>query len=261
MPEGKIDVEKNTPFGDDAENYDRMRPRYCPELFSAVWDFSGMTAGVRVLEIGPGPGQATVCFWHKGCLVSAVAMDVRLANYCREKFSEFPGFRVVNLPFESYEAEEAGFSLVYSATAFHWVPEETGYPKVHSLLKEGGTLALFWNSPFPAREDDPLHSEIQRAYRKYRPSEPPRKPKTDRYCSLALLERYGFSDGLSQCFFQTRRFDAENYIALLNTYSDHCAMPVEARIRLEEEIRTAIEETGSMLTVCDMMELYLAKKR
>lgn len=39
-------------------------------------------------------------------------------------------------------------NIRYSATAFHWIPEEIGYPKVIQMLKPHGTLALFWNKPF-----------------------------------------------------------------------------------------------------------------
>jgi hypothetical protein len=42
-----------TTFGEDAERYDRIRPNYPPALFT------DLAPGPRVLEIGPGTGQAT----------------------------------------------------------------------------------------------------------------------------------------------------------------------------------------------------------
>ena len=35
------------------------------------------------------------------------------------------------------------YDIIYSATAFNWIPEKIGYSKTYDLLKEDGTLALF----------------------------------------------------------------------------------------------------------------------
>ena len=43
--------------------------------------------------------------------------------------------------------------LVYSASAFHWIPEEIGYSKVYEMLKPGGAFARF--------------AEIDRLYARY----------------------------------------------------------------------------------------------
>ena len=41
------------------EQFDRYRPRYCPALFEYLIHDAGIGPGKRVLEIGPGTGQAT----------------------------------------------------------------------------------------------------------------------------------------------------------------------------------------------------------
>lgn len=55
-------------------------------------------------------------------------------------------------------------NLVYSASAFHWVPENIGYPKVFSMLKSGGVFARFANHPYRAKDNLPLSEEIDRIY-------------------------------------------------------------------------------------------------
>lgn len=52
--------------------------------------------------------------------------------------------------------------LVYSATAFHWIPEEIGYSKVFSILKSGGVFARFANHPFKDKENPELSHEIDK---------------------------------------------------------------------------------------------------
>ena len=46
-------------FDQAAELYDRARPRYPPALFDDLAGLAGIGAGVRVLEVSPGTGQAT----------------------------------------------------------------------------------------------------------------------------------------------------------------------------------------------------------
>src|SRR4029078_2613590 len=47
-------------FDEDPERYDRARPGYPPELFDDLEALAGLAPGARVLEIGPGTGQATL---------------------------------------------------------------------------------------------------------------------------------------------------------------------------------------------------------
>ena len=53
-------------FDQDAERYDRARPGYPAELFDDLAALTGLRAGDRVLEIGPGTGQATVPLAQRG---------------------------------------------------------------------------------------------------------------------------------------------------------------------------------------------------
>lgn len=35
------------------------------------------------------------------------------------------------------------YDLIYSASAFHWIPEEIGYTKVYKALKPGGVIRIY----------------------------------------------------------------------------------------------------------------------
>ena len=56
------------------------------------------------------------------------------------------------------------YDLVYSASAFHWVPENVGYTKVFSMLKRGGAFAQFANHPYRTKDNLPLSEEIDRIF-------------------------------------------------------------------------------------------------
>ncbi len=161
-------------FDEDAANYDRFRPRYCPQLFADIIAFCGLNESKRALEIGIGASQATQPFLETGALITAVELGENLAAYSRQKFLDYPNIKIVNGCFEDYEDGQR-YDLIYSATAFHWIDPEIGYPKARRLLRKGGSLALFWNRPFAAMEDNPMHVEMQNVYSKYRPGSA--KPK------------------------------------------------------------------------------------
>ncbi|MFD1175881.1 class I SAM-dependent methyltransferase [Paenibacillus puldeungensis] len=249
-------------FNEDPQNYDQLRPSYVTELFDDIIHYSELTNSKSALEIGIGTGKATLPFLKTGCKVTAVELGKDLAEYVKQKFSEFRNFEVINLDFEQYTAEGNQYDLIYSATAFHWIPQELGLTKAYSLLTPGGTIALFWNHPFVGRGDDALHQEIRKAYAKYRPpektltefDESSLKPYTD------ALSTYGFKDVRAKIYRQTRQLNAQEYISLLNTYSDHRALEEKVKAGLEYEIAQSIDKFGGLITIYDTIDLYLAKK-
>lgn len=62
---------------------------------------------------------------------------------------------------------DGSYDLVYSASAFHWVPEEVGYPKVFDMLKPGGVFARFANHPYRDKGNAALSNAIDELYAKY----------------------------------------------------------------------------------------------
>ncbi len=249
-------------FNEDEVNYDKWRPSYVPELFKEIIQYSNINETKHALEIGIGTGQASLSFLQTNCKLTAVELGEKLAEYSRSKFASFSNFEVVNTDFESFSAENNTFDLIYSATAFHWIPEEIGYTKVFELLKSGGVLALFWNHPYVCRTDELLHMEIQKVYKKFRASD--KKPiefgKSDCTKIVEIINHYGFKNCYSKLFHRTRTFTAAGYIALLNTYSDHRTLPIDVKTGLENGIAAAINSFGGILHVYDTMDLYLAQK-
>lgn len=102
-----------------------------------------------LLEVGCGTGQATEPFLKTKCKVTAVELGENLASYTREKFKIYKNFNVIRSAFEDYDCDDNQFDMLYSATAFHWIPDEIGYKKAYRIIRSGGTLALFWNRPSP----------------------------------------------------------------------------------------------------------------
>jgi SAM-dependent methyltransferase len=254
-------MERRMTFDLDPARYDRYRPGYAAELYREIFRYFGLRRGMKALEVGIGTGLATPPILETGCEVVAVEAGPNLAAYVLEKFSWAANFRVVCSDFERYEPGER-FDLIYSATAFHWIEEEVGYLKVLRLLKPGGAVALFWNRPFANHPGDPLHVDIRKIYRKYRPDQAEPEPFSERNCQKVLdaLGRYGFIDAECRLFYRTRTLSAADYAGLLRTYSDHQAAGEDERRGLIPEIEAAIAAHGGEITLHDTMDLYLARR-
>jgi len=144
-------------------------------------------------------------------------------------------------PFEMWEAEPESFDLVYAATAWHWVDPKIRYGKAHRLLRRRGSLA-FWSAlhAFPA-DFDPFFAEIQEVYDELGESfegEWPPAPPDEVPDDVAEIEASGlFDDVHVERYVWERRYTAEEYIALLDTFSGHIAMEPDKRERLYAEIR------------------------
>lgn len=249
-------------FDEIPETYDRWRPDYPPALYADLLDYKSLGPFSRALEIGIGTGQATPPILRTGCRLTAAEAGSSLAAFTRRKFGEYRNFDVQNVKFEDLEAPDGLFDLIYSASAFHWIPEETGYPKVFRLLKSGGAFARFANVPAADPENEPLHAAIQRAYAKYMPGSSERPPYGEKD-ALRLAEtagKYGFADRVWRLYHRVRTFDAQGYVSLLATYSDHRALEKDRRDAFFEEIKDAIGRHGGVIRIYDTVDLELGRK-
>lgn len=248
-------------FNEDVLNYDKMRPTYVKELYENIIQFSNLDSNKNALEIGIGTGQATLPFLNTGCNLTAVELGENMAKFSKEKFAKFHNFDVINSDFESANLKKDDYDLIYSATAFHWIPQEVGYTKVFNLLKSGGVMALFWNHV--SRTDAELDFAIQEVYNKYKSTNESLIHKFSEEKCLEIAEtikKYGFVDVGYKLYYQTRLFDVPKYLSLLNTNSDHRARPEETRILIENELSNVINNFGGKIEKKDTIDLYLARK-
>jgi SAM-dependent methyltransferase len=234
-------------FDASAGFYQEARPEYPAELFGELVRLAGLHPGDQVLEIGCATGKATVPLAARGFRLTCVEMGARLAGQARRNLAGFAGVDVVTADFERWwPAPPRDFSLVFAATAWHWLNPVLRYRKSWQLLRPGGHLA-FWEAAhvFPAG-GDPFFAEIQNVYDEIGEGLP---DAADRPAPGALpdkraeIEASGYFTGVT-----TRQFDwevryrAAEYIRLLQTFSGHIAMPQWKRDRLFGEIRRRLAE-------------------
>ena len=250
-----------TAFDSDAANYDAIRPRYCPELFLKIVESAGLHPGITCLEIGPGTGQATEPILDTGATVVAAELGKHLADFLAAKYADRDNLQVWHGDFLEFP-EDTQFDLIYSATAFHWIPREEGLAKVMRLLKPGGLLALFWNHPQPGGGvDTPGDVALQSVYRKHgkgRRDNPFDGSSCPAYCDA--LKEAGFHEVRFELLESWRHLDGAQYVMLLRSYSDHAKMTPQEQAALEQDMRAAIDGLGGELPIRDLMDLYFARK-
>lgn len=254
-------------FDTVATLYEKLRPGYVDKLYQTIFDYIPIHESSNVIEVGIGGGQATLPILRTGCKLTAVEYGENFSELCREKFRDYPNFSVITGKFENIDFENEAYDLVFSASAFHWVPEEVGYSKVFSMLKSGGVFARFSNHPYCDKGKPALTEEIEKLYRLYyykfynRKQEFPKEYNEEQARLRAMIaDKYGFHDIRYDLFFRTRTFSAKEYITLLGTYSDHIAIDEPIRMEFFSKIEEVIDRHGGEITVYDTIDLQLARK-
>ena len=217
-----------TTFGEDAARYHRARPTYPPELFSRL-------SGPRILEIGPGTGQATLPLTSLGD-VTAVELSPDLAAVAR---AHAPAARVVVADFDVWPLPAEPFDLVVSATAFHWLDPATRMARCAAALRPGGVLAVV-STHHVAGGTGQFFVDVQECYERWDPSTPPDLrlfPAAE--IPFEFDESADFEPPEFFRFEWEQVYDTEEYVDLLLTYSNHIALP--DRDSLIADIRQLID--------------------
>lgn len=256
----------NWTFDTVADIYEKLRPGYVDELYQTIFNYKPINNTSSVVEIGIGGGQATLPFLQTGCNLTAVDYGENFCKICREKFKEYPSFSAISGKFEDIDMGDE-YDLIYSASAFHWIPEEIGYKKVYDMLKDGGVFARFANHPYRDKGKSELSEEIDQIYAEYyykyhnkEPETPVEYTEQQAHDRALIAEKYGFTDIQYKLFYRTRTFTAKEYITLLGTYSDHIAIEETIRNEFFSKIEEAINRHGGEITIYDTIDLQLARK-
>ena len=136
MPAATTD-ERRRSFDQMAQLYSRARGAPPPALFDAVAVFVPPPADV--LEIGCGPGNASLPLLERGFRIHAVELGENLAAFAQERLAAFP-FTVEVGKFEDASLRVASVDLVVCSSAFHWLDRERALRQVVKVLKPGGAL-------------------------------------------------------------------------------------------------------------------------
>lgn len=172
-----------------AAGYDRLMGRYLPSLAPAFADAAGVRAGMRVLDVGCGPGGLTTELVGRlgPDAVTAIDPSPPFVRSCRERN---PGVDVREGVAEALPFDDGAFDATVSSLVVGFLSDaDAGAREMVRVTRPGGVVAAcFWSrTGMPALRtfwqaaaslDDRVHSE-------------PRRLGSDEGDIAALLDRAG----------------------------------------------------------------------
>ncbi|WP_343206426.1 MULTISPECIES: class I SAM-dependent methyltransferase [unclassified Brucella] len=251
-------------FGKNPAGYHGARPEYPEWVYDTLASRCGLRRNAAVFEIGAGTGTATHRLLELGAdPLVAIEPDPRLASFLRMNNPD-KALKVVVAPFENVALEAATFDLGVSATAFHWLDEESALVKIANLLRPGGWWAALWNVFGDDSRPDPFHEATKELLAA------PESPSVgdrgipfalDATARLMALNRSGafdFIDNIVRGW--SLVLDAKQTVALYATYSNVNARS-DCKAVLAELGRIAREDFGNSVVRNMITSLYIARRR
>lgn len=256
-------MERKYLFNDVPKEYDKFRPSYPRELFADIIEYSKIHKNSSILEIGCGTGQATQGFVNIGYKnIICIELGKNLADFTAEKYKDEPTIRVHNDSFEEWDSKNEEFDVAISATAFHFINPQIGYPKVFNLLKSNGTMAFFWTVHVQVYDD--LHNKIRELYTKYAPDLDDSIKPTPNEAIKGIFNTINsvglFKNIQTKEYKWEHTYSSEEYISLLNTHSKHRQLDEKTRQLLFSDIKEIIDCYGGFINKPQLVALFLAKK-
>ena len=221
-------------FNQSAEIYDRIRPGYPAELIDDIISLSGIPDQGRILEIGCATGKATEPFADRGYSMDCLDIGAELASVAVSKFAKNDKVNVLIHSFEEWDPGDNQFDLVIAATSFHWLDPQIAYVKCAEVLKPGGALAAYSNTHIRLKEG--FFARVQPVYRACAPSIFGKPVHPEKKGDIDHVGKELFEEPVNLEYLWSQKYSAEEYIQLLQTYSDHILLPDSEQQALFEGI-------------------------
>ncbi|WP_204106535.1 MULTISPECIES: class I SAM-dependent methyltransferase [Spirulina sp. CCY15215] len=255
---------RKTWYSSVAEAYNRVRPRYPQELCDRAIEVVQLRPDATILEIGSGPGNATIGFAKLGFSMVCLEPSRESCQFLESNCSAYPQIEIMNTSFEEWKLEPEKFDVVLAANSFHWIPPEVSYGKTANALKQEGHLILLWNlQPEPRYEE---YTILQEVYQKYAPS---LSRYEGRNKQEEVLKNFGdeilksgqFQDLISEQIPCQVTYSVDDYLLLLDTFSPYQRIEKRDRELLFIGLRERIEKNFySKIEFSYLSAFHIARK-
>ena len=251
-------------FDEDAALYDQARPTYPSSLLRELGDLAGIGPGARVVEIGPGTGQATLALAASGAQVVAVELGPSLAARLRDKVAGL-SVEVVVGAFEEWPLPDEPFDAVAAFTAWHWLDPQIRARKAHDALRPGGALATVTTTHVLGGTEQ-FFADVQDCYERWDPETPPGlrlAPASEIPPAIDEIDDSDlFEPATRRRHQQDIRYTTQGYLDVLRTYSGHRKLPPDLLAGLLGCIGQLIDSRYSgEITKRYLYELRVARRR
>jgi len=248
---------KDSWYSNVAEAYDRTRPRYSDQLIAKVKDLVDLQPDKKILEIGCGPGIASLEFAKLGVQVIGLEPSLSACEIARRKCANYANVEFINSTFEDCTLTEKQFDAVIATTSFHWVTPEIRTKKSASILKNNGYLILLWNTPPELNAE--ARKSLTPAYQAHTLELISTESILDHRQNLAkfgqeIVDSGYFYNLETEAIILNVVYTVEEYLTLLTTLSSYIRLETSVRNNLLEKLRKILKSQYS-----DRLELsYLS---
>jgi len=230
-----------------AQAYNRVRPRYPQALCDRVIELTQLPPNSTILELGCGPGNATVTFAQKGYKLVCIEPSKAACQLAKQNCAAYPYVDIQNTTFEEWELDAQRFNAVLAANSIHWMTPEIVYLKAAAALQNNGYLILLWN--MTAQLPYEISQLLTEAYQKYAPFLGKYEDKATQTASLSkfgIVTNSGYFGGLvSEQIRWEATYSIDDYLLLLNTYSPYIELEPQQRNDLFTALKEILEQDGS----------------
>lgn len=257
-------ADKASWYSNVAQAYDRTRPRYPELLIAKIQNIAELQPSKKVLEIGSGPGIASIEFAKLGVELLGIEPSLSACEIARRKCAEYPQVKFVNSTFEEWTSTSQQFDIVVATTSFHWVTPETRTRKSASALKYNGYLALLWNTP--PEPSDEIRLSLAEVYQTYAPELDSPENIQHHQQNLAkfgqeIIDSGYFGDLVSESIVSQLVYTVDEYLTLLTTLSGYIRLESSQRNNLLRELKTVLQSNfGDRLELSYLSVLQMARK-
>lgn len=247
-----------------ADAYNKVRPRYPKNLIHRVVELAQLSSEATILEVGCGPGTATVAFARVGFSMVCLEPNQELCQLARQNCAQYPKVEIRNTTFEEWKLEPERFNAVLAATSFNWISPEIRYPKAAAALQDNGALILLWNTG--ALPQDEVYQVLDEVYKIHAPSLARYESRETQSESLrsvgqSVIDSGQFKDLVSEQVVCEVTYSINDYLMLLNTYSPYLELDQESRDSLFEGLREKIEQNfGGSIQLSYLCAFHIARK-
>lgn len=256
--------QKRTWYSPVVEAYNKTRPQYPKALVDRVVELTQLPNSATILEIGCGPGTATVTFAELDFSILCLEPNPDFCAIARRNCAKYSKVEFQTTSFEEWNLGAKRFDAVLAATSIHWIPPEIAYPKVANALQDNGSLILLWNVPaIPSYE---VYQALQEVYQVHAPSLSQYKGKETHAAELRELEQIvisscQFKDVVFEQTVWEVTYNVDEYLTLLSTFSQYLELDAKSRNALFEGLQHKIDENfAGHLQLLNLSAFHVARK-
>ena len=232
-------------FGQEADLYDRVRPRYPIEALR--WMLGEHP--LRVVDLGAGTGILTRQLVDLGHEVVPVEPDAGM----RRRLAEVGNAReALDGSAENIPLPDGDVDAVVAGQAYHWFDREKAHPEIARVLRPQGIFAPVWNvrdetEPWIARLTELLDEVAARGTG----------------LDERRLDSFGdlFTEPEQGRFPFSRTMTADGLVELVRSRSYYLTSPPERKARLEAQVRELVADQPAEFPLPYVTYAYRAVKR